>query len=280
MPPEDAEVEEAHLFINAEPFVRSVQWRIGVSSLTGALTTEQITDLASRFEIGADALKRLSWRLELVLEPLQHPNLVAVDSRKARKQGDDRLMETLNRLGRADDLLEDSSRALQELYIDPRSDPENAEALGRVRKRLGLVIYRLGQVHCALEAIQRSSSPMVLAPWDKRAIRDQRRGPVLNAIFKTWKDHGPPRSYTSDPGTGERSGPLLDFVKAVTAYLTDPSTPVPQDTVVKEYGRWLRWQNDDQGAAEFQAFYEQWRQERAERAAAPDAGEDIDRDAD
>ena len=276
MPHEDAEDEEDLIFINAEPFVRSVPWRIGVSSPTGALTTAQIAELAGRFEIGIEGLKHLSWRLESVLEPRQHLNLVAVDSRKVRKQGNDRLTETLSRLGRADDLLEDSSRALQDLYIDRWSEPENAEALGHVMKRLGLVICRLAQAHCALEAIQRTASRM--APWDKRAIRDRRRGPVLDAIFKTWKDHGPSRSYTSDPVTGERSGPLLDFVEAVTAYVTDPSTPVSQDTVVKEYGRWLRWQGDDEGAAEFQAFWEQRRQEKAELATA--LKKDIDRDAD
>lgn len=60
MPPEDAEDEEDLIFINAEPFVRSVPWRIGVSSPTGALTTAQIAELAGRFEIGIEGLKHLS----------------------------------------------------------------------------------------------------------------------------------------------------------------------------------------------------------------------------
>lgn len=271
------EEEDVLLFLNAERFVRSVPWRIGASSPIGALTAGQIEDLSSRFEIRTKDLERMSWRLQSALDPGQNINLVGVSTRQAQRQGAERLTETLERLNRADDLLETSLGALGELYINRWFEPENAAALSRIRKRLDLTIQRLAQLHCAIEDLQRVASPMRVTPADKRTIRDRRRGPVLGVLFKTWTDHGPARSYTTDPVSGERYGPLLDFVKTVTEHLTDPPMPVPQNTVVKEHGRWLRRQNDE-GDAEFLALWEQRRQERAKLAAAPEKDIDQDRD--
>jgi hypothetical protein len=204
------------------------------------LLPDQIDNLAGRFGFSIIDLDQLSRSIGQSLDPDERPYLVqalprSVAASRARKV----LERALAEVATAWDKVVEARDGLEELYIEPCAR-EPVALLEQVQQRLQQSAADLDTLERDIHALTRSGDcVLVLAPADKRLVKDQRRQWVLRDIFQFWHDHGPKRKYTSDTSTSERSGPLIDFTNAVVAFVTDPPSQLSGNTIVKELGSFI-----------------------------------------
>lgn len=73
---------------------------------------------------------------------------------------------------------------------------------------------------------------------DKRRTYDIRREIVCTGIFNVWDEAGRPLSFTTDPITSRRGGPLPEFVNTVVACITEPSSTLSGEAIRTEIDRY------------------------------------------
>ena len=66
---------------------------------------------------------------------------------------------------------------------------------------------------------------------DKRRLRDERRRIACKFIFAFWQESGRPLSYSTDPITSVRGSPLVEYVNAVVACISDPPSQLTGETI-------------------------------------------------
>ena len=109
----------------------------------------------------------------------------------------------------------------------PNPAVERLEALVRAGQSLQ-------QIRVFLEAALRNGAVRWNKPADKRKLRDERRRLLCRTLFEFWLNSGRGVSYTSNPVTNKREGPLLSFVNDVVRLVTDPPMQLNGDTIKEE----------------------------------------------
>lgn len=56
-------------------------------------------------------------------------------------------------------------------------------------------------------------------------------------IFKLWTEIGRPLTFTTDPITSQRGGPLIAFVNAVVQCITEPASTLTGEAIKTEIER-------------------------------------------
>lgn len=95
-------------------------------------------------------------------------------------------------------------------------------------------LVHLQQVQDGLQRTLKRPGTVRLDIPDKRRVSDGRREAVLFSVFVTWGEAGRPLTYTTEPLSSNRVGPLIEFTNAVVRCVTEPSKPLPPRMIQKE----------------------------------------------
>jgi hypothetical protein len=231
---------EHGLFIGADEFSSSVPWKVGKYGKTGPFDDEQINTIAVKFDLRIDDLRRLSGYLGIVLHPSQ--NLTSISRSKAAARAAKEVQRAYKEIESAITGVNSAIVRLERVQPDS-GDP--AAAVERFRQAMILPLkISLGQLGAAREGIDEvfkgSQGALLIAPDDKRRLHDRRRELVLRAIFRFWANAGRKLTFTTDPLTSERHGPLIDFANAVVACVTDPPGTLKAEAIVAEIRKFPR----------------------------------------
>lgn len=212
----------------------SAPWRHQDYGKDGALASEQVADLAARFEIDREELWKLSKDLGFYLGTSQPQNMTFVDMKLAEQRGKERLAKAKQQAKAALGNLQRCTYELSGLsYLDRHYDEENP--FKSLETEIEAIKLRTRALHVDLsQYASKPGSAMDLRPPDKRKIQEYHRKNVLFSIFVIWHRIGRKLSVTTDHGTSERDGPLIEFANAVIECVTDPATPLAGETIFRD----------------------------------------------
>lgn len=105
-------------------------------------------------------------------------------------------------------------------------NPANAQLAA-----LGDALASLRSAQEWLQRRRKTGGVMSRAPADRRKLRDERRRLVCSALFDFWIGSGRSVTYTTNPLSSEREGPLIRFVNDVVRHLTDPPRALAGDAI-------------------------------------------------
>lgn len=234
---DDDDLYENGLFVVGDGLRLSAPWRLGNYGFVGALSDEQIEALSERFGIDVDVVRQLSISLGAGLDPERSTYLVPMRRSTAAARAKTTLRKIRTDVAVATENVQTAVEALFALYPNAPGDPEGAAFLVRTREQLAQCFRDLESVTLALDRLEEAKDPaLTVAPTDRRAAVDYRRQRVLRAIFQCWYDSGIERTYSTDPTTSKRAGPLIDFANAVVALVTDPPSQLSANTIATAYG--------------------------------------------
>lgn len=213
----------------------SVPWRVLEMSLDkGALTDGQIEELVTRFSLSKDDLMRLSFGLAIALDPQRYLGREETKSAQATKGRRD--VEAAAKL--LDTAIKALLRAKAQIEtVRFKSPIPHIAALSKNindRRTLDTAITEATSYRRFLDAALRDNLITSSDVSDKRRLRDERRRIVCKFIFESWMESGRSLSYTTDPITSERVGPLVAFVNAIVPYVTDPPTQLNGEAIKVE----------------------------------------------
>lgn len=220
----------------------TLPWKLGTERREeGALTREQMASLRESHDVDEVHLLELSRQIASALsekltlaQPELSPSRDEKGVREARK--------LLKSLETAESKLKEAALVLENLrFRDPLGHigrPNPAEAhLANFRKSCAQVEEFRGYISTMAEHQLTFST----GTPDKRRMRDERRRMICTAIFNAWEENGDKLSYTTetDKERNQRVGPLVDFINAVVACITDPVTELSGETIRSEID-WYR----------------------------------------
>lgn len=218
----------------------TVPWRLreGKPSPNGALNHQQLQALGDAYGFTSDQMQDLSRRIDFGLSNELHitpPELI--EDRQRRGQYE--LETVVRRLSSASKALADAETILEPVSIRnlytyvgvPNPERAHRDALKQAENAIkaALSFYSMAA---------REDLAIYTAHPDKRQVYDIRREIVCTGIFNVWEEAGRSISFTTDPITSKRGGPLLDFVNAVVECITDPATRLSGEAIKTEIKRY------------------------------------------
>lgn len=218
----------------------TVPWRLreGKPSPNGALNHQQLQALGDAYGFMPDQMLDLSRRIDIGLSrelQIASPELSEVRQRRGRHE----LQTLVKRLSSASKALADAETILEPVSVRnlyayvgvPNPERAHRDALKQAENAItaALSFYLVAA---------REDLAFYTAHPDKRQVHDIRREIVCTGIFNAWEDAGRRLSFTTDPITSERGGPLLEFVNAVVECITDPPTRLTGETIKTEIKRY------------------------------------------
>jgi len=204
---------------------------IGERSSTGALTKEQISDLAKNFGIGTAPLFELSRDLAPAVAEIlnvSNPELVPPKTDKGIREA----KKAVQALVKAEKYLTKAQELVAHLNMKNPWAHVGLENPGpQQTERLLDAIGSVASFRNYLDTMARNRYVMITGVPDQRKTHDVRREIVTTTIFNFWEKRGRKLTITTDPVKGERTGDLVKFVNAIVANLTEPPCPVPGETI-------------------------------------------------
>ena len=221
-------------FIAADGFDSSVPWKVMKYGIAGPLSDEQINSIAAEFALGVDDLRRLSQYLGIELHPSQ--NFIPISRSTAATRAAKEVQRAHKEVETAIKAVNRAISRLEGVQPNPPGSPDSAERFQQVMVLpLKASLKQLIAARSVIDEVSKNpQAALLIAPDDKRRLRDRRRELVLSALFHFWANAGRKLTFTTDPVTSERRGPLIDFVNAVVACVTDPPSTLKGETIVAE----------------------------------------------
>jgi len=213
----------------------SIPWRCHATPLPeDALSQDDILKLASAHDVSEGDLRILSRKLSSVMRPklaLSQPELMP-----ARRSAGTKNLKRLNDLLRmAQSKLDEASGIVTEMgFSSPFAHtgmPNPGVAIKQEFEDARATLDKCGQFFRTMET---AGLGTFRGTPDKRKASDVRRTIVCTHIFNLWCDVGRKLSYSTDPVSGERTGPLIALVQDVVACLTDPRTRLSGETILND----------------------------------------------
>ena len=224
-------------FIGADGINPSVQWKISNYGSSGALSEQAIAEITEscqpEFTVTKEDLQRLSRHLGSALDGQDMPFLYETSRSDAKSHGVKKLEEIRERVAKAETANTKARKTMQDL----------AENLYFDRKAIDLRIYLkklqeaealLVEVSNDLSTIEDKDEPFYLKFKNRRHVPDARRRYVVLAVHQFLQETGNRYSFTTDVGSYERSGGLMDFLDLVVPHITDPPSKLSKDTVARD----------------------------------------------
>lgn len=213
-----------------------VSWRLCRGTETSALTAEQIQHLATEFKLPVDAIAQLGVDLVRALTAANGPRsiLTTADIKGAKV-----FKSALEDISKATMLLDRARKQLRLLNICT----ELAEGRYISQEQHIFALLIKASVNADLAAslfkdrVEAGMPTKLRGSGDQRRDLHSRRTMVSNCLMYFWQSVGRGVSYTTDHGSSERSGDLIDFINAVTACVTDPATALNGETLRREIDR-------------------------------------------
>lgn len=213
----------------------TVPWRLrdGNALPNGALTHWQMQALGSTYGFSASQMVDLSKRVDIGLSRELHmtfPELVDDRARRGRSE----LESAVKHLAAVKKNLAKAMATIERVRVRSpfrHPDIEHRETLEQAREAIDEAVW--------FYAIAvRENLAIYTAHPDKRRTYDIRREIVCTGIFNVWTEAGRPLSFTTDPITSRRGGPLLEFVNAVVEYITEPPSTLSGEAIRTEIDRY------------------------------------------
>lgn len=231
--PQAFDPQENGLFIAADGFSSSVPWKVQRYGVDGPLADAQISSVAAEFFFEFDDLRKLSGYLGIALHPSQ--NLISVSRSIAVARAAKEIQRARNEIETAIRVVSSAILRLERVQ-SVSGGPDEAQ---RLQQAMVLPLQAsLSQLSVARSEMEKGSKRpeevLLIAPDDKRRLHDRRREHILRALFHFWADSGRNLTFTTDPLTSERRGPLIAFVNAVVACVTEPPNTLKAETIVAE----------------------------------------------
>lgn len=218
----------------------TVPWRLrdGIPSPNGALNHQQMQALGDAYGITSDRMLDLSHKVDIGLSKELH--ITSPDLKEDRQRRGRHELETVVKcLSSVSKTLTDSKTILEAVGVRnlyayagmPNPELEHRKALKKAEDAIkeALSFYTIAV---------REDLAFYTGHPDKRQVHDIRREIVCTGIFNVWDDAGRTISFTTDPITSRRGGPLLDFVNAVVECVTNPSTRLTGEAIKTEIKRY------------------------------------------
>lgn len=229
------------IYISGDGIRPSVPWRLGKSPNDRALTAEQEASLASRFGLDPTMMRDLSKTLGHMLDPAQTPIRIPVHRAVAEERGEAVVRRALQEVTKTKERLTAQLQELERLNVPLRAPAEGSAPFRQGRESLANVLVLLQQAQDGLQrTLEIPGTVRVDRPTDKRLVSDQRRLIVLHVIFTAWHAAGRPMTYTTT-GEDQRSGPLIEFARAVVTCVTEPPRALPGETIKQELKAFLEF---------------------------------------
>jgi hypothetical protein len=195
----------------------SICWKIRAEhgSQTDALQDVDIQRLASKHAIDEELLRQLSRKVASILCPelkLSQPNVT--DAR--RKKGLKELARANDLIRSAEGKLQSASKILENLgFIDDfahvgRPNPSDAHVA-----EFATAIQTVKECCDFFEIIEKHEMVTFFGTPDARKASDVRRTILCVTIFNMWLKLDRELTYTTNPVSSERTGPLIEFINDV-----------------------------------------------------------------
>jgi hypothetical protein len=219
---------------------KSGNWIVNQRSSRGPLDDKQVRQLALDFDLSEEDLRELSLNIAFALSDTFLP-LGILEYSQQLKKGPSELEKLIKEMQQAEARLARAVDLFKLIEIrypkvgHPLDDPNYF-----YKSTLDDTLRNVKLINSSLARSSKKYSSRFTGEPDKRHIRDERRGPILMAIFQTWHAAGRKVSVTTQPGNSKRTGPLVDFTNAVVSSITDPVTVINGETIWKTIKFWRR----------------------------------------
>jgi hypothetical protein len=235
------ESEDYSIFINIDGVKASAPWRIASYGQDGALSEEDIAELACRFDLPPDVLRTLSRQIGYCLDRDSTVNLVEINRRKAIERAGKVLEDVASRAKRVDADVRAIKDALNSLDTSFAESASDASLLTSAQAHVAHVRHAAAGLQDAIErVIETPGAAADMAPRDKRRVWDKRRQYTVESCCHAWLDARRPLTYTtvSDGSRrGRRHGCLVEFIQAVVGKVTEPPRELSPETLRKDIDR-------------------------------------------
>ena len=205
-----------------------------------ALGNAAIQKIASTHKIEEEPLRQASRRLRTVLSPelkLSQPEIVP-----ARRQVGQKKLSRANDLIRsAEGKLREASGVLDNIgFSNPFAHVGLPNPADRRLKEFEATLTTLQECSQFFKIMERNEQARWLLTPDNRKAVDVRRTIVCVTLFNLWLDLERKLTYTTDPVSGERTGPLIEFINDVVHHLTDPPERLSGQAIKRELDDFLQ----------------------------------------
>lgn len=223
----------------------TVPWKIRrYGDAERVLAPADLDAFSANHDLDREDLEALAAQLTICLDERRHfrrEDLVAPQQQRGSHDLDGALAD----LAVGSKRIERALSALNGLHFNHpyahtgMPNPANAQLAA-----LGEALVSLRRAQSWLELVRKTGGVMSRAPADRRKLRDERRRLVCGAIFEFWIDSGRSVTYTTNPVTNEREGPLVRFVNDVVRHLTEPPRTLAGEAVKSEIEAWRSIRDD------------------------------------
>ncbi len=214
----------------------TIKWKVVDKGLArdGWFKDADLERLASVHTIDEELLRQLFRKLTSLLRPelhLSQPELGPASSKAGQKK-----------LARANDLMRsaqgklfEASKIMESLgFSNPLAYAGVRNPSGRHLSELVSTLESLKECRDFYETMERSELAYFLGTPDLRKASDERRTILCITIFNLWLDLERDLGYTTDPNSGERTGPLIEFVNDVVECMTEPPSRLSGEAIKRE----------------------------------------------
>ncbi|MFD1193814.1 hypothetical protein ACFQ3C_03930 [Seohaeicola saemankumensis] len=238
-PPDDYSI-----WLSMDGIAPSVPWRLGSYGNGGALSDSDLLELAKQFDLPTGLLRTLSQQLGFCLDVESEVNLVEVKRSKAIERTGSDIEKALKLTETMEAAAKKLAALLEPLSTQFANSKEDAAILPAARAKAQELCSTITATIDAIDAIRRTSgSAAVMRPFNKVHVWDKRREYVIKTCCHTWSEVRRSITYTSNdaaPKGKKREGPLVDFIQAIVAKVTDPPKELRVETIRKDIDRFKK----------------------------------------
>jgi hypothetical protein len=221
------------LGISTHGLRKSVPWKLKDYGDNGALTDDQIDELATRFVLSRNQLRGLSWELGKAMCDISS-SVVLISRSNSSNAAEDEIRAAIEELIVAEKKIRNASQRLSMLWVDDLTYSPSQQKFEWARTRLVELHDEMRNIKDSLEEAR--SKPQVaflLKPENPKTIRDRVRDHVVSEITLFWHGIGRKLTFTTDTITSERRGALVDFVNAVVGCVSEPPGKLSGEAIIE-----------------------------------------------
>jgi hypothetical protein len=219
-----------------------VHWKPLDHGEFAALSEEQIESLAARFSLRTDDLRKLSRAVAIDLSPVPGigTGLIPASRSTAVARGTKGLDRALKQVALAERHLRRAVAELNRLPPNRAADTDHVNEFLETMRSVSSFPDQLNALGLRMAKIAKNPDvALSIAPDNWRPTRDPRRKLVLEDIFQFWKSTGHD-TFTTETFNSRRRGPLIEFVNAVFACISDPPTKLGAELIIAEFRKFSR----------------------------------------
>ena len=238
---ENPSCSECQLLPSASCDSVSAEWRVKDYEEKGCLSGEQLRELQERFGLTADQVAELSLCVGNALDIESEIGLAKVIKSKAISRANKKLEQAISQAKKLELVAAKVNELLASLDPDIAPSLEDAKLLVTAKERALKATQALDGFSGVIEAVQRVPGAAAdLSAHSQNEVIDARRYYLVEQCCYIWAGAERAVSYTTRPdasGGKQRQGPLIDLIKAVAFWMTDPGHELSGETIRKDINR-------------------------------------------